>query len=189
MRSVAASLLIVALGARMASSQASSDWTRAEKAIVRLPPSAFRELPRTVRSDLVSRRCSVPQTSTEAAQHNVVHGSFLDRASDDWAVVCSRGDSSSVLVYHQGRLVASLGTAPDLAYLQSGLPGSPRGIGFSRLVRALDPRAIRARAGDRLGDQAASRIDHEAIEDVFLDKASTIWYFTGGRWRRIRGSD
>lgn len=32
-------------------------------------------------------------------------------------------------------------------------------------------------------------IDHQGIDDAFLEKASTTWYYDGGRWLQLQGAD
>jgi len=32
-------------------------------------------------------------------------------------------------------------------------------------------------------------IDHQAIDDEFLGKASVTWYFHQGKWLRLQGAD
>lgn len=169
---VARGLLTVMLGAGLASAQTPADRI-AQPKITRLAPAAFRAVPQRVRRDLVKRGCLVPQTSVDAAPHNAVHGAFLARGADDWAVLCSVRGSSSIVVYHDGKRVASLATAADKTYIQSGARGAGSGAGFSRRILRIRP----------------PRADHDGIEDSFLEKGSTTWYFARARWRRIQGAD
>ena len=39
------------------------------------------------------------------------------------------------------------------------------------------------------GDPAPPPIDHDGIEDRFLEKGSTVHYFDGGQWLSLTGSD
>src|SRR5262249_30146313 len=76
--------------------------------IVRVPPIYFLHIDRTVHDALESRRCTVPQTWGEKWPGNIVRGHFISAKSDDWAALCSRGGSSSVLVISGGKVVATL---------------------------------------------------------------------------------
>lgn len=68
----------------------------------RLAPAVFRALPKSVSADLEKRGCVVPQTYTSTTPHNVVSGSFKGTKRKDWAVLCSNGKNSTVLVYWGG---------------------------------------------------------------------------------------
>ena len=32
-------------------------------------------------------------------------------------------------------------------------------------------------------------IDHQGVEDVFIEKASVVWYFYQGQWLKLTGAD
>src|SRR5262245_36638029 len=107
---------------------------RAVRAIVRLPPSAFAQLPSAVRRDLERQGCRVPQTFASAARHNVIRGAFTSRGSAEWAVLCSIADSSRILVYRGDVLADSLERKADRNYLQDVKELAPYGLGFSRRI-------------------------------------------------------
>jgi hypothetical protein len=33
------------------------------------------------------------------------------------------------------------------------------------------------------------RIDHQGIDDAFIEKGSSVWYFRAGRWLKLNGAD
>src|SRR5207253_7491154 len=112
-------------GARHDESEAQRDWlARAEEAIGkirRVPVKAFPELPRTVAGVLGARNCSVPQPSADGAPHNVIRGEFFAKGDAGWAVLCSVNNSTSLLVFRNGRDTNpdTLTTSEDRVYLQA----------------------------------------------------------------------
>ncbi|HEX6942595.1 MAG TPA: hypothetical protein VF128_06685, partial [Gemmatimonadaceae bacterium] len=55
-----------------------------------LQPSAFADLPASIRSDLEQRGCTVPQSYPDSTPHNVVRGRFTSPKEVDVAVLCAR---------------------------------------------------------------------------------------------------
>lgn len=74
-------------------------FDEAERAIVRLPPSAFRQLPRNVVGELQRRGCTIPQTPFTKNPHNVIRGEFVKPGEIDRTVLCSVNGISSILVF------------------------------------------------------------------------------------------
>jgi hypothetical protein len=164
------------------------DWERADSEIVRLEPSAFGDLAPAVRADLERRSCLVPQTYMKGSRHNVVRGRFTSAGQLDTAVLCSTSHASSILVYPAGALagVRELARYPDRDYLQIiGIGGV---IGFSRSLGVATPQYIR-RQLERYGGPPSPTLEHDGIDDRFLEKASVVWYWRQGRWLRLQGAD
>ena len=92
----------------------------ANEATLRLKPSAFSRLPKTIVSFLEKRNCTVPQTFNDSTPHNVIRGQFARRGQFDWAVLCSRNRVSSILVFWNGstKSVAEIASEDDKDYLQ-----------------------------------------------------------------------
>ena len=63
-------------------------FDEAERRIVRLPPSAFPQLPHNVVTELERRGCTIPQEAFTRKPHNVVKGNFAKPGQVDWAVHC-----------------------------------------------------------------------------------------------------
>lgn len=152
-----------------------------------MPPAAFAHLPATVRQALEQRGCTVPQTFIDPGPHNVVRGHFARPRQTDWAVLCSRHDTSVVLVFWAGRAMAptSLNPAPDATFLQ-GIGGGA--IGFSRVLRVAGASRMRRYAKDQ-GGLLPARMDHDGLEDAFAEKGSTIAYWAAGQWLSLAGAD
>src|SRR5436309_8688931 len=86
------------------SAQSAAERQAAAERIVRLAPVSFREPPLAVRRELESRGCRIPQLGPAFGSHrtSVVSGHFARPRQNDWAVLCSRGDSSQVLLFWGG---------------------------------------------------------------------------------------
>jgi hypothetical protein len=165
-------------------------WDRANAETVRLMPGRFPELPAPIRDDLEARSCTIPQVSSELGvrqPHNVVMGDFLGLGRRAVAVLCSIRDTSRILVYaHDGHApVDSLAKAADRLVLQGLGNGA---AGYSRLVGAADTAYIR-RLALYFNAPLPARLDHQGIEDAFVEKGSVIHYFDAGRWLRLQGID
>jgi len=169
-------------------------WEAADRAVVRLPPSAFPALPEVVKRDLERRHCTIPQPDPAAIGpapnrdrvHNVIHGDLQRRGQTDWAVVCSRNRVSTILVFWGGRAddVSELEQRPDANFLQSWGVDT---IVFSRTIAVASEAQIR---NDFRRDEATPPLlEHAGVEDVFLGKASTVWYWRTGKWVRLTGAD
>ena len=161
------------------------DWVRANQAITRLEAAAFPALPPTVSQELKKRGCTIPQAFTGGDAHNVVKGRLTSDTAMDSAVLCSRGRISSILVFPGGSATAVMEFAQeaDAHFLQVT---GPRQIGYSRALRLASAQYIRERRDPR---EKLPPLDHDGIEDVFIEKSSLVWYWHGGRWLRLAGAD
>lgn len=176
---------------RQSAQQAQQDWqARADAAagrILRLPVEAFPALPAAIAGVLRARHCTVPQPALGGAPRNVVHGDFFAQGEAGWAVVCSAGESTALLVFRNDRDTnpVTLNTTDDRQYLQ-GLDGN--NIGYSREITAAD-RDFILRHYHANGGPPPPPIDHQGIDDAFLEKASVTWYFYQGTWLQLSGAD
>src|SRR5689334_20231186 len=85
------------------------------KTIDRFPPSSFHDLPESFRKILEQRGCAIPQAFQEPQKpNNVIRGEFAQTGQRDWAVLCSKGESSSIVVF--------LGRAGDVSCRIGGIP-------------------------------------------------------------------
>jgi hypothetical protein len=164
------------------------DWQAANTATVRLKPSAFPELPATVRRYLERRGCEIPQTFSNKAPHNVVRGRFTSATQMDIAVLCSKARVSTLLVFRGGRTsgVTELAEQPDEELLQV-VDGGGR-IGYSRALGVARPSYIREHHS-AYGGPKPPPMDHDGINDIFVEKASVVWYWYRGRWLQLQGAD
>lgn len=186
MRRLLAAIGIVASGAAALPAQSAPSGA----AIRRLPPGDFPRLPVAVRRLLEQRDCRIPQPWNARSPQNVIHGAFTAARADEWAVLCSVAGKTQILVYRDSaaaaRLADSLQASTDEAWIQD--VGGGR-MGYSRLIRLAPRRQIRARRADADGRAIPQPIDHDAIEQFFLDKAAETFYFARGRWYRRPTAD
>jgi len=162
-------------------------WERANRDTERIEPAALVGIPDWIRTELVRRRCAIPQPWGATGQRNVVRGRFNDGPAVDWAVLCSRDLSSTILVFWDGsaKSIAEVASTLDATYLQVVRSGQ---IGFSRAIDIATSVAIRESAGDS-GRSRLPPLEHDGINDAFVGKASVIWYWHHGQWLQLDGAD
>jgi hypothetical protein len=163
------------------------DFQHANEATVRLKPGDFLGLPANVRAILEQRGCTIPQPyNARGRQGNVIHGRFTSPDQTDWAVLSSREKRSAVLVFYGGRSdrMEQIGDEPDLQDLQVVSAG--RQIGYSRQIGVATARVIRRSTHSA---QNLRNLDHDGIEDAFLEKGSVLWYYSNGKWVKLPGAD
>ncbi len=178
--------VLVVVGA--VSSVEGQDWDRADRATLRMAPSAFPDLPAAIRADLEQRGCTIPQPFTAKHPANVIKGRFTSADQVDWAVLCSRRRTSSIFVYRGGTTttVLELASEPDRQSLQV-IDGDGR-IGYARALTVADVKYLRNRQEGSGGPMLPS-LDHDGIKDNFIEKGSVVWYWHGGRWLKLAGAD
>jgi hypothetical protein len=166
--------------------QSVDEFARADEATRRLPPSAIPALPTQVRLTLERKGCTVPQVSGRNVPHNAVRGAFRASNTMEWAVLCSKARTSSILVVTErsGAVVAELATRADANFLQRA---GPYGIIFSRNILLAPPDSVSRLRSRETG--RATTVDHDGIRDEFVDKYASVWYWDGRDWLRIPGSD
>jgi hypothetical protein len=73
----------------------------AQRTVRRLPPSAFPNLPLAIQKQAEVRGCEIPQEAFEGGTkvNNVISGEFAQRGQKDWAILCSKGGTSSIVVF------------------------------------------------------------------------------------------
>lgn len=184
MRLVSLSLLFLTLiGFETGTGQ---DWAAADIATTRLKPASFTEVPGAIRAELERLGCTVPQPHGATRRANVIRGNFTSSRQVDWAALCSRERVSVILVFRGASTtdVVELPGKPDRDHLQT-LSGGV--IGFSRELAVASATFIREHH-DR-GDTPLPPLDHDGIDDRFIGKGSVVWYWTGGRWLQLAGSN
>jgi len=155
--------------------------------IRRLPPRAFHQLPTGVVESLEARKCMVPQYPYNKKPHNIIRGSFTGAKRNEWAVLCSRRGTSSILVFRAdpAKLVAVVAPAKDDSYLQSDEHGKPY---YSRIIDAVGKDYI-LKHYEAYGGPIPPPITHQGINDAFAEKASVVRYFYRGKWLELQGAD
>jgi hypothetical protein len=163
--------------------------TRADEEIPRLAPSVFKEVAASIRRELERRGCRIPQSFATKTPHNVIRGRFTAANRQDVAALCSKSGSSSILVFRGGSTtdVAELAKEEDRGRLQT-IDGAGT-IGYSRAIDVADPKYIRDHQERYSGPALPPSVDHDGINDIFVEKASVVWYWYGGRWWQLQGAD
>ena len=180
--------VLLAFGLAGPRGAAQDGWAAADAAVVRLRPSAFARLPAGVVKALERRGCTIPQTYTSREPHNVISGEFARRGQTDWAALCSRDGRSSILVFWRGSAesVSEVGKAPDRTFLQTVTEGGR--VAYSRAIEPVGKEYILSHY-QSYGGRKPPRIDHQGINDAYVEKASTVLYYHRGRWLKLQGAD
>ena len=179
-------VIVAALGSSL--SLVTQDWDAADRATVRLEPAAFPNLPAGIRSELERRGCTIPQPFTATTPANAIKGRFMSANRTDWAVLCSRRRTSAILVFRGGvgSTAVELATQADSGSLQT-IDGNGK-IGYSRAIAAASSRYILDHYNAFAGPKPPP-LDHEGINDIFIEKGSVVWYWYRDRWLELQGAD
>ena len=81
--------------------------------------------------------------------------------------------------------VAELAKSADRNFLQ-GITSTE--LGYSRGIGPVG-RDVVLRRSSALGGPAPALIDHQGIDDAFMEKASMTHYFHEGKWLQLPGAD
>jgi hypothetical protein len=164
--------------------------------IRKLQPADVAELPAEFVEKLNARGCSIPQFGTVGragdtagangadSPTNVIHGEFARHGQEDWAVLCSKGGSSTIVIFW-GKTTAcsaSLARLEDAHYLKRG---KDKKVRYSRSIRALGESDL----GDRAGISGLKSFSHEGIDDRFVGKSSAFFYCSQGKWKIFPAKD
>ena len=163
------------------------EFDEAERLVVRLSPAAFPKLPGNVVREIQRRGCTIPQEAYTKQPHNVIRGEFAKPGQTDWAVLCSVKGVSTILVFWNGSESNPAAIAPmeDRIFLQDMGGGK---IGFSRGISPVG-RDFIVRHYQAYGGPTPPPVDHQGIDDAFIEKASVTHYFYQGKWLRLTGAD
>jgi hypothetical protein len=172
-----------------------------DNGIRKVQPADVAGLPPEFVEKLNARGCSIPQfgdigragqavgesagePATAGEPTNVIHGEFARHGQEDWAVLCSKGGSSTIVIFW-GKTTAcpaSLARLEDAHYLKRG---KDKKVRYSRAIRALGESDL----GDRAGIAGLKPFAHEGIDDRFVGKSSAFFYCSGGKWKIFPGKD
>ena len=153
----------------------------------RLRVENYPELPSGVSAVLQSRRCTIPQPSKDGPARNVIQGEFFRKGQKGWAVLCSSGGKSSILVFRNNHDSSpdEIAESSDHQFLIDTWQGETV---YSREISAVDQKFI-LRHYRAYGGPKPPPIDHSGIDDAFLEKASITWYWHNGKWAQLQGAD
>jgi len=145
-----------------------------------LPVDSFPQLPLAVQASLSHRGCLIPQTYEAHQPENVIHASLEHPGSSDWAVLCSAGGVTSLLVFLSTNYAdpAVLATAPETERLQSH--GASPFLGFNWAIDSASSEDVHeAQLGMR---HPPPRVDHDALADSIVDRRTIYHFFSKNAW-------
>ena len=156
--------------------------------IRRLPVSSFPQLPEPIATELEKLGCMIPQTYEAHRPENVVEGSFERTGSSDWAVLCSTRGTAKLMVFFGSALESGptvLATEPETARLVRHDPTDV--MGFAWGIDPATPQQVReAQSGMQ---HRGPRLDHDAVADTFVEKATVYHFFARNSWEVIDTTD
>ena len=168
-----------------------------DNAIRKVQPTDVAGLPPEFVDKLNARGCTIPQfgevgrasdtsgdPATAGEPTNVIHGEFARHRQEDWAVLCSKGGSSTIVIFW-GKTTAcpaSLARLDDAHYLKRG---KDKKVRYSRSIRALGESDL----GDRAGIAGLKSFSHQGIDDRFVGKSSAFFYCSEGKWKIFPAKD
>ena len=152
-----------------------------------MPVDAFPDLPPAVANVLRQRRCTIPQPWGDTSPRNVIRGEFIAKGESGWAALCSVNNLTALLVFRNDGDTApqTVNSSEDRNYLQ-GVDATD--IGYSRQISAAS-RDFILRHYRAYGGPEPPPIDHHGIDDAFVGKASSTWYWHRNRWIALQGAD
>ena len=165
----------------------SLDWRAAAENVVRLEPVQFSFLSKPTIALLEQLGCKIPQHAFSKEPNNLITGQFLKRGQIDVALLCERGQTTTLL------LLPSMGKGKPMPMAVSSVEGylqvlGPDEIGFSWGIGKVQLKKF-MRASEEAGCKWRSDYPPHGIADAFIEKASTVWYRSHSGWQGCQGSD
>ncbi len=148
-----------------------------------LPASSFPELPDAVQTELNRRGCLIPQTYEAHRPENVIHGSFEQPGSSDWAVLCSNAGTVSLLVFFAGAPENPVVLAGALETKRLQASDAAGVLGFNWGIDPATPERVRE---VQIGmEPRPARLDHDCVADSVIEHRTVYHYFTKGGWTLV----
>lgn len=156
--------------------------------IRRLPVSSFPELPAAVALALTARGCLIPQSYQAKRPENVIHASFEQAGTQDWAVLCSTQGEVSLLVFFASGLAsgtsampAVLSKRPELKCLEAR-----NAIGEMGFAWAIDPAGPKQVHDAQAGmTHRLPILDHDCVADSEIDGRTIYHLYRNGNWETV----
>lgn len=161
-----------------------SSMAVAQSSVYRSPKS-ITGLPETIRIALEKQGCLIPLGVLDHT--NVVKGSFAKQGQIDWAVLCSISGQSHIQVFWGSPVkcpnqIASRSDVGDISHASNGKTEYYRGLGVVGKEYILSHHAA-------YGGPTPPPITHDGINDIYLEKASVVYYCHEGKWQQLTGAD
>lgn len=160
------------------------------QSIKRLDPMLFQSqgVPSKVIKELKQFGCAIPQSGSKYKHgpHNIISGGFAKRGQKDWAALCSRNGTSTVLLFWGGNNTCPTELEPigdsKMIWNLYDESGEYR---YSRIISAANEKYITAHNSNPDAPTKPPPITHEGI---FVDHV-TIAYCHDGKWLELDGGD
>jgi hypothetical protein len=156
-----------------------------EKQEIYVNPEHLKGLPTDVAKELNKLNCLIPQRILDHT--NAVEGEFAIKGQKDWAVLCSINGKSHIHIIWGGpkkcsSVIAERSDDNDLDKESNGDLEYNRGIG--KVGKKFIIEHYEAYGGSK-----PPPITHDAIDDIWLEKASIVHYCHKGNWIKLTGAD
>jgi hypothetical protein len=155
--------------------------------IRRLPISSFPELPAPIAAQLEHRGCLIPQTYEAHRPENVIHASLEHAGSSDWAVLCSSAGTVKLLIFFgdSPESPTVLVSEPEMTRMETY--DSSGVLGFAWGIDPASPR--RVHEAQSAMEHRQPMLDHDAVADSFIEKATVYHFFSKSGWKIVDISD
>jgi hypothetical protein len=154
-----------------------------------LQPENIQKLPEEIVRQLKKENCLIPQVDYPPYffNRNVIKGEFAKRGQKDWAVLCSQKGRTHIRVFWGGttRCSNTLQFFDDdifLIYSRDGKPLYHRSLSVVGESYIIDHY-------EAYGGPEPPKITHDAINDAYIEKGSTVHYCHEGNWLELSGAD
>jgi hypothetical protein len=156
-----------------------------------LPISSFPQLPSSIVESLNRRGCTIPQTYEAHHPENVVHASFAQAGSSDWAVLCSVKGAVSLLVFFDGDTGHAemqptvLASSPETERLQTHDASGVLGFNWG-IDPATPQRVHEAQSGMK---HRPTQVDHDALADSTIERRTIYHFYANSNWSLLETAD
>lgn len=147
-----------------------------------LPLSSFPQLPAAIAGELKAKGCMIPQTYEAHGPENVIRGSFEKQGSDDWAVLCSVAKTTTLYVFFGSNPSEpiALRHQADTDWLGHDWASNPSfDYGSAWGISAMPADAMPRK----------DQLDHDGIEDAFVERSAVVYYYANDRWTSYEVSE
>jgi len=186
MNSIRSGLIIILMQLCLYGLAFADKWDDADAATIRAKPDQFTNMPDKIVNHLIKIGCTIPQSYGSNRLHNIIWGEFAKKGQKDWAVLCSRDKTSSVLIFWGGEVTcpSEIRMSKDRIWLTN----TGERIEYARMLNpaGIDNKEILVK--DRKEEKSIVA-EHMGIEEISLEKGSTIYFCHNGEWVEFIGTD
>jgi len=156
-----------------------------EKIGIYINPDRVKGLPVNIVLELKKLNCQIPQGIYDHT--NAIEGEFAIKGQKDWAVLCSANGKSNIYIFWGGsnKCANVIAEESDEHYLYKQPNG---GWEYYRGLGKVDKKFI-IKHYEAYGGPKPPPITHDAIDDIWLEKASVVHYCNEGKWVKLKGAD